>query len=75
MTNAERTLCRLNGTLEEEYGALVTRKIRTRYSLSEELATLRKKERDPAAFALYDEFAEACKKEARAEIYGEEGEA
>ena len=75
MTNAERTLCRLNGTLEEEYGALVTRKIRTRYSLSEELATLRKKERAPAAFAAYDEFVEECKRMARAEIYGEEANA
>lgn len=72
MTHTERKLCHLNGTEEEEYGALVTRKIRTRYSLSEELATLRKRERDPIAFATYDEFAEACKKEARAEIYGEE---
>ena len=75
MTNTERKLCRLNGTLEEEYGALVTRKIRARYSLSEELATLRKRESDPVAFAVYNDFAETCKREARAEVYGEEGDA
>ena len=75
MTNTERKLCRLNGTEEEEYGALVTRKIRVRYSLSEELATLRKREKDPEAFAAYDEFAEECKKEARTEVYGEEEKA
>ena len=75
MTHTERKLCRLNGTEEEEYGALVTRKIRARYSLSDELATLRKREKDPIAFSAYDEFVEACKKEAHTEIYGEEDEA
>ncbi|MBE6655972.1 MAG: hypothetical protein E7609_03745 [Ruminococcaceae bacterium] len=72
MTNTERTLAKLNGTLEKEYGALVTRKLRTRYSLSDELAAQRKRESDPEGFAAYDAFAEACKREARKEIYGEE---
>lgn len=72
MTITERKLSILNGTAEEEYGSLVTRKIRTRYSLSAELATLRKKERNPEAFLEYDAFAEKCKREARREIYGEE---
>ncbi len=72
MTKTERTLAKLNGTLEEEYGALVTRKLRTRYSLSDELALQRKRERDPEGFAAYDAFAEACKEEARKEVYGEE---
>ncbi len=75
MTKIQRILSRLNGTREKEYGALVNRKIRARYSLSEELSILRKKEDDPDAFAAYHSFAEACKKEAKAEIYGEEGEA
>ena len=72
MTKIERTLSKLNGTLDEEYGAAVNRKIRARYSLSAELAVLRQKERDPDAFAAYDAFAEACKREARAEVLGEE---
>lgn len=72
MTSTERKLSALNGTREREYGALVSRKIRTLYSLSEELATLRKREKDPDAFAAYDAFAERCKAEARQEIYGEE---
>ena len=75
MTNTERKLARLNGTLDKEYGACVTRKIRARYSLSEELAVQRKRDRDPKGFAAYDTFAEACKREARAEIYGEEADA
>ena len=72
MTTIERILAERNGTLEEEYGACVTRKLRARYSLSEELAIQRKREKEPEGFAAYDAFAEQCKKEARAEIYGEE---
>ena len=75
MTKTERLLSKLNGTQEEEYGACVTRKLRTRYSLSDELAVQRKRDRDPEGFAAYDEFAEACKREAHLEIYGEEGDA
>lgn len=71
MTKTERILSKLNGTLEEEYGAAVNRKIRARYSLSAELAILRQKEKDPEAFAAYDNFAELCKEEARVEILGE----
>ena len=72
MTKTERTLSELNGTLDEEYGAAVNRKIREKYNLSEELAILRQKEKDPAAFAAYDSFAEKCKAQARREVYGEE---
>lgn len=75
MTKTERKLAQLNGTLEKEYGASVSRKIRARYSLSEELAVQRKRDRDPESFAAYDAFAEACKREARAEIFGEEADA
>jgi hypothetical protein len=72
MTELQRTLSRLNGTREKEYGALVNRKLRARYSLSEELSILRKREEDPDAFAAYHAFAETCKRDAKAEIYGEE---
>lgn len=72
MTETERLLARLNGTLDEEYGALVTRKIRARYSLSDELAVQRKREKDPEGFAAYDAYVEACKAEAKKAIYGEE---
>ena len=72
MTKTERTLSISNGTLNEEYSAAVNRKIRERYSLSEELALLRQREKDPKAFAGYDTFAEECKVAARQEVYGEE---
>lgn len=72
MTNTQRTLTEKNGRLREEYEALVNRKIRHRYTLSEELALHRKRDVDPEAFAAMNEYIEACKKEARTEIYGEE---
>ena len=72
MTKAEQTLSKRNGTSEEEYGALVTRKLRARYSLSDELATLRKRDTHPDDFDAYNAFAEACKASAREEIYGRE---
>ena len=72
MTKAEQTLSRLNGTSEKEYGALVTKKLRTRYSLSDELATLRKRDTHPDDFDAYNAFAEECKALAREEIFGKE---
>lgn len=65
MKDIYRTLAEKNGTLEAEYAALVNRKIRARYSLSEELALHRKREKDPVAFAAFDAYAERCKEEAR----------
>lgn len=72
MTTIERILAERNGTLEEEYGACVTRKIRARYSISEELALGRQKERKPEEWAQFDAYCEQCKAEAKKEIYGEE---
>lgn len=65
MTNAQLLLARKNDTLEKEYGALVNRLLRERYSLSEELSILRKRDEEPEEFAAYNAFAEECKKKAR----------
>lgn len=72
MNEIERNLSRLNGVQEEKYGELVTCLIRRRYSLSAELATLRQKDEKPDEFAAYNAFAEQCKAEVRAEVYGED---
>lgn len=72
MTAIQKLLARLNGTEEKEYGARVNRLLRTRYSLSEELAVLRRKEESPEAFAEYFAFAEACKEQAKAELFPDE---
>lgn len=75
MTNAQLLLARKNDTLEKEYGALVNRLLRERYSLSEELSLLRKREETPEEFAAYNAYAEACKARAREALFGKEGEA
>lgn len=74
MTVTEKRLSQANGTSEKEYGALVNRMLRARYSLSEELSILRRREEDPASFSAYHAFAEECKAKAKAQIYGEEVE-
>jgi hypothetical protein len=75
MTITEKKLSYANGTLEKEYGAYVNRLLRTRYSLSEELSLLRKREETPEEFAAYNAYAEACKARAREALFGKEGEA
>lgn len=52
----------------ERYEARVTELIRTRYSLSGELALLRQRDTKPDEFADYYAFAEQCKATARDEF-------
>ena len=70
MTKTELLLAKLNGTLDEEYGALVSRKIRARYSLSDELALSRQRDTKPEEWEAYNAYCEECKAEAKAEVYG-----
>ena len=72
MTQTTLLITRANGTENEEYGALVNRLLRERYSLSEELSILRRREEAPALFAAYNDYAEECKRQARATLFGEE---
>lgn len=55
-----------------EYEAEVERRIRERYSVSQELAILRQRQAKPEEFAAYDAYAETCKAEARAALTPEE---
>lgn len=52
----------------ERYETKVNELIRERYSVSQELAILRQREVKPEEFAEYNEFAEGCKRGARAEL-------
>ena len=51
-----------------EYPQLVENKIRTKYSLSAELAILRQRDTKPEEFAEYNAFCELCKAEAKTEL-------
>ena len=50
------------------YEQLVELKIRTRYTVSDELALLSQRDSKPLEFAEYNDFCEQCKAEARQEI-------
>ena len=56
---------------EEAYEAEVERRIRTRYSVSAELAILRQRDSKPEEFAEYNAYAEECKAEARKALFAE----
>lgn len=56
------------------YETRVENKIRSRYSVSDEIAILRQRDTKPEEFAVYSAFAESCKAAARAEIEAEQDE-
>lgn len=53
---------------EAQYEERVTALIRERYSVSAELAVLRQRDTKPDEFAVYDAYAEECKRRARTEL-------
>lgn len=59
-------LSRIKNTIE--YPQLVEKKIRTKYSVSAELAILRQRDTKPEEFAEYNAFCELCKAEAKTEL-------
>lgn len=67
MKNAEKRLIEKNGIKEALYGERVNSLIRERYTLSDELAILRRRDSAPEQFAAYNAYAEECKKHADAE--------
>ncbi len=72
MTEKEKRLSRANGVLEKEYERLVVKKIRLKYTLSEELSLHRQKERKPEKYAAMCAYIDACIAEAKSEVYGNE---
>ena len=51
-----------------DYPQLVENKIRTKYSMSAELAILRQRDTKPEEFAEYNAFCEQCKTQAKTEL-------
>lgn len=72
-TQTEIKLARLGGEKYQSqlYAQYVSELIREKYSVNTELAILRQRDTKPAEFEAYNEFAENCKDQARALIYGE----
>lgn len=55
-------------SLDDFYERTVVQKIRTKYSLSQELAILRQRDTKPSEFAEYHAFVEACKAEVKQQM-------
>lgn len=70
MNKKEIQLASRNGTLDLLYEQEVNSLIRSKYSISNELAILRQKDAKPAEFAAYNEYVEQCKKDVKAVLYG-----
>lgn len=70
MTELEKKLFEKNGVLDKVYGAKVSRLIRRKYTLDEELALSRQRDTKPEEWEAYNAYCEQCKTEAKAEVYG-----
>lgn len=68
ITNVMINLAKKNGKTEGIYKCLINQKIRTEYSINDELAILRQRDTKPEEFAEYNVFVETAKAEAKAEI-------
>ena len=53
---------------EKLYESEIIRKIRTKYTVNQELAILRQRDTKPYEFAEYNDFVEKCKKEIKEEL-------
>ena len=56
------------------YPNLVSRLIRERYSIDDEMAILRQRDTKPEEYEAYNAFCEECKAKARKEIYSQQDE-
>lgn len=70
MTKFEKLMFEKAGVLDKVYGQEVSRLIRERYSLDEELALGRQRDSKPEEWAEFNAYCEECKAEAKKEIYG-----
>lgn len=68
----KKKIYEMNGMLDYLYPDRVTELIRKKYTLDSELALHRMRDEKPDEFEEYYNFAEACKVQARKEVYDEE---
>ena len=59
----------MNISKDRLYPNLVSRLIRERYSIDDEMAILRQRDTKPEEYEAYNAFCEECKARAKAEIY------
>ena len=69
ISNIELKLAKANDVLGDLIAAEIEKRIRTKYTLSNELAILRQRDAKPEEFEEYNDFVEKCKAEVKAELY------
>lgn len=65
---AQKNKERFPQSWEVLYGKMIENKIRTKYSINQELSIQRQRDKKPDEFAAYDAFVEQCKAEVKAEM-------
>ena len=55
-------------SFDELYENMIIRKIRSKYTVNQELAILRQRDSKPEEFAEYNAFVERCKEEVKEEL-------
>ena len=68
MTELEIKLAKLNGIEKLVMAEEIDRRIRKKYTISDEFAILRQRDDKPEEFAEYNAYAEKCKAEVKAEF-------
>ena len=68
MTELEIKLAKLNGIEQFVMATEIDKRIRAKYTISNELAILRQRDDKPEEFAEYYAFAEQCKADVKAEF-------
>lgn len=65
LTERQIRLAKKNGTIDRIYADTVNALIRRKYTISDELAILRKRDENPEEFSAYNLYAEQCKLEVK----------
>lgn len=68
MTKIEIKLANANGVLDKLMETEINKRIRQKYTISNELAILRQRDTKPEEFAEYNSFVEGVKAEVKAEV-------
>lgn len=68
MMHIDIDLAIANGIQHSVYPGLVDTYVRSKYSISEELAILRQRDSKPDEFEEYNAYVEACKRKAKEEL-------
>ena len=71
MTKMELKLAKANGLYDDLVGVEINKRIRKKYTVSQEFSILRQRDTKPEEFEAYNAYVEQCKAEVKAEFEAE----